>query len=53
MKAILLFAFAFFNIGNQNKTTLNILISTKNNIFYYQDNLATDGSNFMRVIIEI
>jgi hypothetical protein len=32
--------------GHQKKTTLNVLISAKNNLFYYQDTLAQDGSNF-------
>jgi hypothetical protein len=31
---------------HQKKTTLHVLISAKNNRFYYQDTLAQDGSNF-------
>jgi hypothetical protein len=46
MKLIMLLAFPFLITGNQKKITLNILISSKNNVFYYEDKLAQDGSNF-------
>ena len=49
MKALILPATLFLMAGHQQKTTSNILISSKNNIFYYQDTLATDGSNFKAI----